>query len=117
MSYDVFFRDPVSGETIRTEEPHFMRGGTYKVNGDCELYLNVTYNYAKNYSPHGFSIRDLHRRPAYTVIPELERVIALLGNDCSPDYWNPVDGNAKRALIILLTMAKMRPDAIIEVID
>lgn len=115
MSYDVFFRDPVSGETLKTDEPHFMRGGTYKVGGECELYLNVTYNYEKNYSPHKFSIQDLHGKPAWAVIHELERVIALLGNDCSADYWSPVDGNAKRALIMLVTMAKMRPDAVVEV--
>lgn len=115
MSYDVFFRDPVSGETLRTDEPHFMRGGTFKVGGECELYLNITYNYEKNYSPHKFSIQDLNEKHALTVIPELERVIALLGDDCSENYWTPVDGNAKRALIILLTMAKMRPDAVIEV--
>ena len=48
-------------------------------------------------------------------MPELERVIALLGNDVSDDYWKATEGNAKKALMSLLTMAKMRPDAIIEV--
>lgn len=56
MSYDIYFKDPVSRETIELDVPHFMRGGTF-----------------------------------------------------------PLDGNAKRALITLLTMAQMRPDAIIKV--
>lgn len=45
-------------------------------------------------------------------IPVLERAIAVLGNDVSNDYWEPTEGNAKRALIYLLTMAQMRPDGI-----
>ena len=56
------------------------------------MWLNITFNYYKNYFPHG-----------------------LLGDDTDPDYWEPTDGNAKRALIQLRTMAKMRPDAVIKV--
>lgn len=117
MSYDVYFCDPVSGEHIELDEPHFMHGGTYAVGGTKELWLNITYNYAKNYSPHEFNIRDsLDGKTAVDVIPELDRVIELLGDETDPDdYWQPVDGNAKRALIQLRTMAKMRPDAVIKV--
>lgn len=116
MSYIVYFCDPVSKETIELNEPHFMRGGIYQVGGTRELWLNVTYNYAKNYYPHGFSIRDLDGKTALDVIPELERVISKLKDDTDPDYWKPVDGNAKRALKQLLVMAKMRPDAVIKVL-
>ena len=49
------------------------------------------------------------------IIPELERVIAALGDDIDSDYWKPTDGNAKRALMSVLAMAKMRPDALIRV--
>ena len=115
MSYDVFFCDPVSKNTIELDEPHFMRGGTYTVGGDRMLRLNITYNYARNYYPHGFNIRDLDGKSALEAIPELRRVISELGDETDPDYWKPTDGNAKRALIQLLTMARMRPDAIIEV--
>lgn len=115
MSYDVYFCDPVSGEKIEINEPHFMRGGTYAVGGTTTLWLNVTYNYARNYSPHGFSIRDLDGKTALDVIPELERVISLLKDETDPDYWKPTDGNAKRALKQILVMAKMRPDAVITV--
>ena len=115
MSYDVDFCDPVSGEVIRIDEPHFMRGGTYAVGGSTALSLNITSNYYKNYSPHSFDIKDLDGKTALEVIPELDLVIGLLSDETDPDYWKPVDGNAKRALIQLRTMAKMRPDAVIKV--
>lgn len=115
MSYDVDFCDPVSGEVIELNDVHFMRGGTYAVGGSKALSFNITYNYSRNYAEHDFSIRDLNGKTALDVIPELERVIALLGDDVDDDYWKPTDGNAKRALIALLTMAKMRPDAVIKV--
>lgn len=115
MSYDLYFCDPVSREVIELNDAHFMRGGTYAVGGSKELHFNITYNYASNYAKHSFSIRNLVDKTALEAIPELERVIALLGNDVSDDYWEATDGNAKRALISLLTMAKMRPDAVIKV--
>ena len=115
MSYDVYFCDPVSKEVIELDEPQFMRGGTYAVGGTKMLALNVTYNYYKNYAPHSFSIKDLDGKTAVDAIPDLDRVIGLLGDETDSDYWKPVDGNAKRALIQLRTMAKMRPDAVIEV--
>ena len=115
MSYDIYFTDPVSRKTIELNDVHFMRGGTYAVGGTKDLHFNITYNYARNYAKHNFSIEDLIDKTALEAIPELKRVIALLGDDVSDDYWEATDGNAKRALISLLTMAKMRPDAVIEV--
>ena len=115
MSYDVDFCDPVSKKVIELDEPHFMRGGTYAIGGTKELMLNITYNYSENYSKHNFSINDLDGKTALDVIPELERVIALLGDDVSSNYWDATDGNAKKALIQLLTMCRMRPDALIGV--
>ena len=115
MSYDVYFCDPVSKKVIELDEPHFMRGGTYAIGGTEELTLNITYNYSENYSKHNFSIKDLDGKTALDVLPELERVISELGDEVDPDYWKPTDGNAKKALIQLLTMCKMRPDAVIDV--
>lgn len=116
MSYDIYFCDPISKETIILNEPHFMSGGTYAIGGTKEMWLNITCNYYKNYFPHGLNIPDLNGKTAADVIPELDRVIGLLGDDTDPDYWKPTDGNAKRALIQLRTMAKMRPDAVIKVV-
>lgn len=115
MSYDIYFKDPVSRETIELDVPHFMRGGTFPLDGTKELYFNITFNYEPNYRKHNFNIKDLNNKTAANVIPELKRVIKLLGDQTSDNYWEPIDGNAKRALITLLTMAQMRPDAIIKV--
>lgn len=115
MSYDIYFKDSVSGDTIELEAPHFMRGGTFPLDGTKELYFNITFNYDSNYKKHDFRILDLNDKIAASMIPELKRVIGLLGDQTSDNYWKPIDGNAKQALITLLTMAQMRPDAIIKV--
>ena len=93
-----------------------MRGGTYAMYGTTELWLNVTYNYAKIFYREDVfgeeGIRSIYGKTGLESIPMLEKAIAALGNDVSSDYWEPTEGNAKRALINLLTMAKMRPDGI-----
>ena len=45
-------------------------------------------------------------------IPLLEKAIANLGDDVHPDYWEPTEGNAKRALFKLLALARLRPDGV-----
>lgn len=49
MSYDISLNEPISGETIKFETAHFVRGGTYAIGGTQEAWLNITYNYAKHY--------------------------------------------------------------------
>lgn len=49
MSYDIWLKDPVTGERLEAEEKHDMTGGTYAIGGTKELWLNVTYNYARYY--------------------------------------------------------------------
>lgn len=49
MSYGITLKDPVTKETIQFELPHFMRGGTYAVDGTKEAWLSVTYNYSHYY--------------------------------------------------------------------
>ena len=116
MSYDISFRDPVSGYKLCADIPHQMAGGTYMVGGTTTLELNVTYNYSRCYAPYNFHLTDLDGKKAVDMIPVMEEVISNLGDDVDDkDYWNPTEGNAKRALIQLVTMAKMRPDAIIYV--
>ena len=45
-------------------------------------------------------------------IPILESAIAQLGDDVDDNYWTATEGNAKRPLVQLLTMTKMRPDGV-----
>ena len=115
MSYDIKLTDPVSRTPLQLDEPHQMRGGTYAVGGDTAMRLNVTYNYSTHFRrvlDAGEGIRVLYGKSGADSIPMLERGIANLGDDVDEDYWTPTEGNAKRALLQLLALAKMRPDGI-----
>lgn len=116
MSYFVSLIDPVSKETLNTEQKHFIRGGTYQIGGTTELELNVTYNYCKLYYGDDKlgedGLRGLSGMTGAETIPILQRAISNLGDDVSNDYWEATEGNAKRALCSLLSFAQMRPDGI-----
>ena len=135
MSYDISLRDPVTKETIRFENPHFMRGGMYAIYGTTEAWLNVTYNYSIWYCkddvfPDNIGIRILDNMSAVDSISILENAISTINNipqDLSNEeievykeenvdgYWLPTKVNAVRPLYQLLAMAKLRPDGIWEV--
>ncbi len=115
MSWDVSLTDPVSRETIELDTPHFIRGGTYCINGTTELSLNITYNYGKIYrefiDPED-GLEWINNRTALETLPKLEAAYNNMKNDVDSDYWKATEGNAKRALAGLITFAKMRPDGI-----
>ena len=93
--------------------PHLMAGGTYALGGTTELWLNVTYNYGKHYRCLGErGIREIYGKTGAESIPMLKVAALRLGNDVSDDYWEATEGNAKRALLQLLAMARMRPDGV-----
>ena len=116
MSYSVYLTDPVTGETINIGFIHHMAGGTYNPNGTQELWLNITYNYARFYRRPDVlgenGIRSIYGLSGADSIPILQKAISALKNDADPDYWKPTEGNAKRALFSLLAMAIMRPDGV-----
>ena len=116
MSYDISLLDPVSRRVIEIKEPHFMQGGTYQLGGTKELWLNITYNYSRIYRREDVlgdkGIRTIYGMTGIESIPVLTNAIAALGDDCSDDYWEATEGNAKRALTQLLTMARMCPDGV-----
>lgn len=132
MSYDISLTDPTTGETLQLDAPHHMRGGTYAVGGTTDAKLNVTWNYAKHYhrvftpaplrpgvDPHNADdggtlggIRAIYGLSGAESIPVLKHAIDQLGDDVHPVYWEPTEGNAKRALAQLLALAQMRPDGI-----
>lgn len=124
MSYDINLIDPITKEVIEINDAHFLRGGTYQMGGSKELTLNITYNYSKIFhrviqpkntpSEYKTGIRSLYGITALEAIPILEAAISNLKDDVDEDYWKATEGNAKRALNNLLTMCKMRPDAIID---
>lgn len=49
MGYTIYINNPDTGEVIELEEPHNIIGSTYKVGGDTELRLSITYNYSSFY--------------------------------------------------------------------
>lgn len=83
--------------------------------GGCsEAWLNVTYNYGKHfYRVLGEGgIRSIYGKTGADSIPVLQDAASKLKDDVHPDYWEPTEGNAKRALMQLLALAKLRPDGV-----
>ena len=138
MSYDISLCDPITGETLETESTHMMTGGTYAIGGTRELWLNVTYNYAKwYYRPGVFPVAEGESKGIRTIygltgaesIPVLKKAIDTLkklNEDISEEerielekhgttgYWMPTKENAIRPLCQLLAIAQMRPDGVWE---
>lgn len=116
MSFDISLREPKNlDEYAALPELVDARGGVYQIGGTDEAWLNVTYNYA----PHYFRVLDSERgirvlggMTGEVSIPRLNAAIAQLGQDVSADYWEPTEGNARKALETLRSFAEMRPDAI-----
>ena len=116
MSYDIHLNDPVTKQTLELDDPHFMRGGTYVVGGMKELCLNITYNYACVFRrPEVLGeggIRSIYGKTGAESIPVLQKAIEALSDEVDPDYWKPAEGNVKKSLYQLLSMARMRPDGV-----
>lgn len=115
MSYDIELCDPVTGKVIEFDAPHRMEGGTHCVGGTRDARLNVTYNYAKFFYKTidgDKGIRFIYGMTGAEAIPVLEKAIQRLGDDADEDYWKPTEGNAKRSLLQLVALAKLRPDGI-----
>lgn len=117
MSYDLYLTDPITKEILTLDEKHHMRGGTYCVGGEDRAKLNITYNYATHYyrvfepgSDKG--IRCIYGMTGADSIPVLQEAADQLKNAVDEDYWKPTEGNAKRALLQLIALAKMRPDGV-----
>ena len=112
MSYDISLCDPITKEVLEFDDKHMMAGGTIALGGTTEAWLNVTYNYGGHYRKvfgEG-GIRTIYGIRGADSIPILKAAIGKLTDETSKDYWEPTEGNAKRPLIQLLAMAKMRPD-------
>ena len=120
MSYDVSLLHPVTRATLMLEQPHHMRGGTYQVGGDIHARLNVTFNYHKHFARAlntAEGLRSLNGVSAAESIPLLKQAAGSLLDNVDPDYWAATEGNVKAVLLQLLSLARMRPDGIWEVVD
>jgi hypothetical protein len=114
VSYDIDLVDPITKRTLLLDKNHHMIGGTYAIGGTKECSLNITYNYGRHYyrviGEDG--IRTIYGMTGASSIPVLEAAAEALGDDACDDYWEPTEGNAKRAILQLIALAKMRPDGI-----
>lgn len=131
MSYDIYLTDPITKAVLETGVPHLMRGGTYSLSGTNEMWLNITYNYARwYYKDYAFGkdgIRTIYGMSGADSVPILEKAISGLLNTKEglsdeeilnyekkgvSGYWLPSKENALRPLYELLSLAKLRPDGI-----
>lgn len=115
MSYDIQLCDPVSKVCLQAAAVHHVVGGTYCTGGTRELWLNVTYSYARHFYrvvDAAKGIRVIYGKTGAESIPILEAAIKQLGTDVTADYWQATEGNARRALHGLLAFAQLRPDGI-----
>lgn len=115
MSYSISLIDPVTKEVLTADNPHFIRGGYYAMNGTSDLWLNVTYNYSGyfyKYIDEEKGIRAIYGMTGAESIPILQDAISKLKDDATNRYWDATEGNAKRALSGLVALAQMRPDGI-----
>lgn len=119
MSYDIKLHDPISREPIELEAKHFMRGGTYAIDGTSEAWLSITYNYSEFYyeAEPEKGIRAIYGMTGAESIPVLQNMIDQITKkypnaETSENYWNATPGNAIKPLHQLIAMAKMRPDGV-----
>lgn len=98
------------GTDVVLPEKHDIAGGTYAIGGTASAWLYVTYNYAPIFFRviGGEGLRTLHGMEIRKAKPLLEQAIAALG-DAEPDadYWNPTDGNARKALVNLHRLSEL----------
>jgi len=119
MSYDIDLVHPDTKEVVMFSGKHQLAGGTYCVGGTNEASLNITYNYSKHYMRvfmNDEGVRSIYGMKAIDSIPVLAKAASQLKDDRSSDYWEPTEGNAKKALLDLIALASITipeyPDAI-----
>jgi len=98
MSWWIYLED-VNGERLDTQKLR-SEGGVYRLCGQSEAELNVTYNYGCL-----FDFKSLNGMEAADAAPYLLHHIKKLGQNEDPDYWKPTQGNVRRALITLFEFA------------
>jgi len=100
-------------------------GGTYVMGGSSEAKLNITYNYADQFSKVNLDFGEgrtegrngatsVHGKRAGDLKPQLRYAVRTLGTKRDTNYWNSTPGNAGYALSILLAWAEQHPDGIFE---
>jgi hypothetical protein len=113
MSFDIELVDAGSGERIQFGEVHGFNGGTYRMGGTSEAWLNITYNYGDyKHIDAERGIRWLYGKTGEETLPRLRAAVEALGNEQAADCWASAPGNAGHALLGLIAFAEARPDGI-----
>lgn len=113
MSFDIYMVDKFSGKTLQVD--HHFGGGTTIAGGYDEAWLNVTYNYSPHYYKHlspRKGIRWIYGKTGKQVYARLKSAIDALGQDVSDNYWDPTEGNARKALETLLSWCVQHPKGV-----
>ena len=101
MSYDI----SIIGDDVFSPIVHHVKGGTYAVGGTSSLEFNITFNYSQAFQK-AFrdeeGIKVLDGMACMEAIPLIVEAMKRLGDDETDNYWDPTEGNAKRALEGLL---------------
>lgn len=118
MSWDCTIIDPKTKQSIHTSTQHNIKGAAYAAFGTTELWCNITYNYVQFYRKYlGAGLEYFNNMRVEDSIPKLQEMVDSLGTDESSNYWDKTEGNARRAIINLLDLAKLAPkDAVWEVV-
>lgn len=114
MSYDIYLTDPVTGETLRTREPHYIAGGSFTFGDTTELWLNITWNYAPFYYRvfGDAGIRTIYGMRGKVSLPLFDWAVRSLRENRDPNYWTATEGNARAALLDLAAFAKLEPNGV-----
>jgi len=110
MGWDVELVDE-NGDVVQVP-PHTF-GSNIVIGGSDRASTTITFNYSKFYyqvfGEKGFM--TLNGMKAKDAIPLLEEAIKKLGTKRSGSYWDATPGNAGYALLVLLSWAKLHPEA------
>lgn len=115
MSYDISIICECCQQPLKFETPQQLIGGTVPydpISGRIlprqEAETNITFNYYKHFrSTLGEEgVKGIHGKSVVETMPILRFAIQKLGADESEDYWEPTEGNARKALMTLVQMAE-----------
>lgn len=114
MGHDVEIVSKKTRKTLWKRNVHHIRGANYPLGGSNEAHISITFNYWNHFvkvlGEEG--IRTIYGMSSKQSIPLLTECIEKLEDSHSNSYWEPTEGNARKALISLRELARLYPDGI-----
>lgn len=106
MSFDIDYVNE-NNDTIQLSNKHQCRGGTYALGGMKFASLNITYNYSKFFIK-AFGEKGIQELDGLSINDakvKIEKAINKLSDEgANNDYWAGTEGNARKALMDLLSV-------------